>query len=101
MARYLIVAHQTACSPELLERVKSLAAADPAAEFTLLVPATPTGPLLHNWEEGEARARARGRGRGRRAPRGGGGRPPGPGGGGPPTRPWRRSATSSRPGPAM
>ena len=59
MARYLIVAHQTACSPELLERVKSLAAADPAAEFTLLVPATPTGHLLHNWEEGEARQLAR------------------------------------------
>jgi hypothetical protein len=58
MARYLIVAHQTACSPELLERVRSLAAADPAAEFTLLVPATPTGHLLHNWEEGEARRAA-------------------------------------------
>src|SRR5512132_1168337 len=59
MARYLIVAHQTACSPELLERVRSLAAADQAAEFTLLVPATPTGHLLHNWEEGEARDLAR------------------------------------------
>ena len=59
MARYLIVAHQTAGSPELLERVKALAAADPAAEFTLLVPATPTGHLLHNWEEGEARQLAR------------------------------------------
>jgi hypothetical protein len=61
MARYLIVAHQTAGSPELLERVKALAGADPAAEFTLLVPATPTGHLLHNWEEGEARELARGR----------------------------------------
>jgi hypothetical protein len=59
MARYLIVAHQTAGSPELLERVKELAAGDPAAEFTLLVPATPTGHLLHNWEEGEARQLAR------------------------------------------
>jgi hypothetical protein len=59
MARYLIVAHQTAGSPELLERVRALAAADPAAEFTLLVPATPTGHLLHNWEEGEARQLAR------------------------------------------
>ena len=59
MARYLIVAHQTACSPELLERVKELAAGDPTAEFTLLVPATPTGHLLHNWEEGEARQLAR------------------------------------------
>jgi hypothetical protein len=59
MARYLIVAHQTAGSPELLERVKALAADDPAASFTLLVPATPTGHLLHNWEEGEARQLAR------------------------------------------
>jgi hypothetical protein len=59
MASYLIVAHQTAGSPELLERVKALAAADPEAEFTLLVPATPTGHLLHNWEEGEARQLAR------------------------------------------
>ncbi|HWC44400.1 MAG TPA: hypothetical protein VHK02_20640 [Actinomycetota bacterium] len=59
MARYLIVAHQTAGSPELLERVRALAGADPGAEFTLLVPATPTGHLLHNWEEGEARQLAR------------------------------------------
>jgi hypothetical protein len=59
MARYLIVAHQTAGSPELLERVTALAGADPGAEFTLLVPATPTGHLLHNWEEGEARQLAR------------------------------------------
>jgi hypothetical protein len=63
MARYLIVAHQTACSPELLERVRALAAADPAAQFTLLVPATPTGHLLHSWEEGEARQLAERRGR--------------------------------------
>ena len=59
MARYLIVAHQTAGSPELLERVRALAGADPGAEFPLLVPATPTGHLLHNWEEGEARQLAR------------------------------------------
>ena len=59
MARILIVAHQTAGSPELLERVRALAADDPAADFTLLVPATPTGHLLHNWEEGEARQLAR------------------------------------------
>ena len=55
MARYLIVAHQTAGSPELLERVRAVAAEDPEAEFTLLVPATPTSHLLHTWEEGEAR----------------------------------------------
>jgi hypothetical protein len=62
MARYLIVAHQTACSAELLERVVALATADPAAEFTLLVPATPTSHLLHSWEEGEAKELAARRG---------------------------------------
>jgi hypothetical protein len=54
MARHLIVAHQTAGSPELVDRVLELAERDPKAEFVLLVPATPTGHLLH-WEEGEAR----------------------------------------------
>jgi hypothetical protein len=63
MARYLIVAHQTAASPELAERVKAIAARDPEAEFTLLVPATPTSHLLHSWEEGEARQLAARRGR--------------------------------------
>ncbi|HVD14997.1 MAG TPA: hypothetical protein VNK73_11190 [Actinomycetota bacterium] len=54
MARHLIVAHQTAGSIELVDRVLELAERDPKAEFVLLVPATPTGHLLH-WEEGEAR----------------------------------------------
>jgi LmbE family N-acetylglucosaminyl deacetylase len=54
MARHLIVAHQTAGSPELVERVRQLAERDPEAEFVLLVPATPTSHLL-TWEEGEAR----------------------------------------------
>ena len=54
MARHLVVAHQTAGSPELVDRVRELAQSDPEAEFVLLVPATPTGHLLH-WEEGEAR----------------------------------------------
>jgi hypothetical protein len=54
MARHLIVAHQTAGSLELVDRVLELAERDPKAEFVLLVPATPTGHLLH-WEEGEAR----------------------------------------------
>jgi hypothetical protein len=55
MARYLVVAHQTAASPELIGRALELAAKDPGAEFVLLVPATPTAHLLHNWEEGEVR----------------------------------------------
>ena len=54
MARHLIVAHQTAGSPELVDRVRQLAEHDPEAEFVLLVPATPTSHLL-TWEEGEAR----------------------------------------------
>jgi hypothetical protein len=61
MARYLIVAYQTAGSPELAERVRSLVAEDPEAEFTLLVPATPPSHL-HTWEEGEARQLALRRG---------------------------------------
>ena len=58
MRRYLVVAHQTATSPELLRRLQQLAADDPEATFTLVVPATPVSHLVH-WEEGEARANAR------------------------------------------
>ncbi len=54
MARYLVVAHQTASSPELLQRLSELRAEDPEAIFTLLVPATPVVHLLV-WEEGETR----------------------------------------------
>lgn len=52
MAKYLLVAHQTAESEELLSAARDLARDDPEAEFTLLVPATPVGKLLV-WEEGE------------------------------------------------
>jgi len=45
MARYLLVAHQTADSPELRSRVGDLLKEDQAAEFVLLVPATPVGLL--------------------------------------------------------
>lgn len=51
MARYLLVAHQTAESNELLDAARALAHEDRDAEFTLLVPATPIGNLLV-WEEG-------------------------------------------------
>ncbi len=40
MAHYLVIAHQTADSPELLNALMDLASAGPA-EFVLLVPATP------------------------------------------------------------
>ncbi len=52
MSRYLLVAHQTAGSPEVVERVREIVVTDPAAEFVLLVPATPVSHLLL-WEEGE------------------------------------------------
>jgi hypothetical protein len=52
MARYLVVAHQTAECGELLEHLHRRSADDPDAEFVLLVPATPVDHLLV-WEEGE------------------------------------------------
>lgn len=58
MAKYLLVAHQTAEASELLEAARELAAEDSEASFTLLVPATPAGDLLM-WEEGEAKEVAR------------------------------------------
>ena len=58
LVRYLVVAHQTATGPELLQRVTELAAANPNATFGILVPATPVGHLLV-WEEGETEEVAR------------------------------------------
>jgi hypothetical protein len=58
MAHYLVVAHQTATSPELLQRVSELASDDPHTTFTILVPATPVAHLL-TWEEGETQTIAR------------------------------------------
>lgn len=46
MARYLVVAHQTATSPLLLARVEELARDDPHAEFVVLVPETHVSHLL-------------------------------------------------------
>jgi hypothetical protein len=54
MGTYLLVAHQTAHRHELFEAARELAAADPDARFTLLVPATPARDLL-TWEEGQTR----------------------------------------------
>jgi hypothetical protein len=63
MARYLLVAHQTADSAELRAEVADLVHEDKAAEFVLLVPATPVSLL--NAVGGEGRtavqiARSRG-----------------------------------------
>jgi len=54
MAKYLLVAHQTAERQELLEAARDLAAHDVHAEFTLIVPATPVGDLLV-WDEGDTK----------------------------------------------
>ena len=53
MARYLILANQTAASPELTEVIKGIVARDANAEFALLVPATPIEDLL-DWQDGDA-----------------------------------------------
>jgi hypothetical protein len=53
MSRYLVIAHQTAASPELVAALKERLQADPDAAFTLLVPATPPAELL-SWREGAA-----------------------------------------------
>ena len=58
MARYLLVAHQTAQSQELLDAAQALKRDDAEAEFVLLVPATPVGNLLV-WERGETEEVAR------------------------------------------
>ncbi len=54
MTRYLVVAHQTATSVELLEEVTGIAHGDSHPTFTILVPATPVNHLL-SWEEGETK----------------------------------------------
>ncbi|MCC6385899.1 MAG: HEAT repeat domain-containing protein [Dehalococcoidia bacterium] len=58
--RYLVVAHQTAISPELQREVRAIIARDAAAEFAILVPAT---PVQHRfaWEDSETIAAARAR----------------------------------------
>ena len=52
MARYLLIAHQTAECDEPHDAASDVAREDPDAEFVVLVPATPVGSLLV-WEEGE------------------------------------------------
>lgn len=59
MSRYLVVTHKTADSQELLDSLRGLAAADPAAEFALLVPATPTHRLVSEVREDARAARER------------------------------------------
>lgn len=53
MPRYLILANQTAASPELTGAVREILNKDPNTEFVLLVPATPVEDLL-DWQEGDS-----------------------------------------------
>lgn len=48
MAQYLIVTNKTAEAPEIRGKVGELAAADPEAEFAILVPADPSDN--YTWE---------------------------------------------------
>lgn len=57
MARYLVVAHQTADSPELVAELRRVQARDASASFVLLIPATPVQHLA-GWTEGGAQAAA-------------------------------------------
>jgi hypothetical protein len=60
MARYLVVAHQSVTSPELLKQVRVLREQEKDAEFVLLVPATPVRHLLfRHGDEHDAEATAR------------------------------------------
>lgn len=54
MSQYLVVAHQTAASPSLIDCVRNVMEQDAEAAFTLLVPAT---PVEHLWafKQGDAR----------------------------------------------
>ena len=68
MARYLVVAHQTVTSPELLKVRRGVRERDAEVEFVLLVPATPARHLLfRKGDEHDAEATARKRGERARA----------------------------------
>src|SRR5918999_1334192 len=53
MPRILILANQTASSPELTDAVREIIKKDAATEFVLLVPATPVEDLL-DWQYGDS-----------------------------------------------
>jgi bacterioferritin len=52
MPRYLVLANQTASSPELTSAVQEIIKKDSDTEFVLLVPATPVEDLL-DWQDGD------------------------------------------------
>jgi bacterioferritin len=53
MPRYLVLANQTAASPELASAIREIVAQDSDTEFVLLVPATPVEDLL-DWQDGDS-----------------------------------------------
>jgi bacterioferritin len=53
MQRFLVLANQTASSPELTSAVREIVKKDAATEFVLLVPATPVEDLL-DWQDGDS-----------------------------------------------
>jgi bacterioferritin (cytochrome b1) len=55
MPRYLVVAHQTASSAELLQAIRSIIQEHDQAAFVLLVPETPAEDLL-DWQEGDPKS---------------------------------------------
>ena len=61
MPSYLVVARETASSPELVERLGQLEGEHPGSVFSLLVPATPTGQLLASDAGADERVQALGR----------------------------------------
>ncbi len=52
MPRYLVLANQTASSPELTSAIREILAKEADTEFVLLVPATPVADLL-DWQDGD------------------------------------------------
>lgn len=52
MPRYLILANQTASSPELIGAIREIVEKEKGAEFVLLVPATSAEDLL-DWQDGD------------------------------------------------
>ena len=59
MSRYLVVAHKTGDSPELLQALKKIAEREADAEFELLVPATPMRDLVSDVDEDRREAARR------------------------------------------
>jgi nucleotide-binding universal stress UspA family protein len=57
IGNYLVLAHQTAATDALLEKLREIARRDRDATFTVLVPAKPVANLL-TWTEGESIAEA-------------------------------------------